>query len=165
MSNKKISIKNAKIMYRNFAGKEGKFNPKGRRVFCVLLDDETADMLKKDGYNIRWAEPRDPEDKKQAYMSVRVSFSNVNIPPKIVLITSENKTVLTEDTVGILDLADIESIDMILNPYNWKVGSGTGVTPYVKSMYITIAEDEFEAKYRDVPNRLPESIDATPPWD
>jgi len=37
-----VLIEDAKIVLRNFEGKEDKFNAKGTRSFCVLLDEKLA---------------------------------------------------------------------------------------------------------------------------
>lgn len=150
MVTKNIVIENARIAFRNFSGKEGKYNPAGRRNFCVFLDPDVASDLLQDGWNVRWLEPRDPDDSKQAYLQVAVSY--VNIPPKIIVITSQNKTILDESSVNILDWAEISNVDLIIRPYNWDVNGKNGVKAYIKSMYVTLSEDEFEKKYRDVPD-------------
>ena len=151
-----IDIENARIGFRNFSGKEGKFNAKGNRNFCVFLDDEIAITLEREGWNVRWLTPKDDYDAKQAYLSVAVSFGN--IPPKIFLVTSRGKTLLDEDSVMVLDWAEIDNVDLTIRPYNWEVSGKTGVKAYIKSMYITIAEDTFEGKYRDVPDSAVSSM-------
>jgi hypothetical protein len=157
MLNKNIVIENARIGFRNFSGKEGKYNPSGRRNFCVFLDPKIAEDLVADGWNVRYLEPRDPDDEKQAYLQVAVNFSNV--PPKIIVITSKNKTTLEETTVNMLDWAEIENVDLIIRPYNWDVNGKSGVKAYIKSMYVTLVEDEFEKKYRDVPDAAISSLE------
>lgn len=150
MVNKNLVVENARIGFRNFSGKEGKFNPAGRRNFCVFLEREMGEQLEKDGWNIRWLEPRDETEDRQAYLQVAVSYDN--IPPKIVLVTSHGKTQLDESSVNLLDWAEITNVDLIIRPYNWTVNGKEGVKAYVKSMYVTIAEDNFENKYLDVPD-------------
>ena len=120
-----------------------------------------AEVLQKDGWNVKWLKPRDEGDEEQGFLSVSVSFENM--PPKIVLITSRGKTVLDEDNVNLLDWAEIKEVDLIIRPYNWVIQEGTrnekrGVKPYIKSMYVTLVEDEFEGKYYDLPIEDGESI-------
>lgn len=147
---KAINIGDAEIAFRNFSGKEGQYNPAGHRNFCVILDPELARILERDGWNIRTLKPRDDQDDPRPYVQVAVRFDN--IPPKITMITGRGKTELTEDEVHILDWADIEKVDLVLSPSAWKVGMREGVKCYLKSMWITIAEDPFEAQYYDTPD-------------
>lgn len=154
---KNLSIENARIGFRNFSGREGQFNPKGRRNFVVFLDDENAKNLGEDGWNVRFLKPRDLDEEPQAYLPVDVAFEHY--PPRVVLITSHGKTELDDETVNILDLAEIKSTDLIIRPYSWEVGEKSGIKAYLKTMYVTIVEDEFEAKYRDVPDGFSTPID------
>ena len=161
MVNNNITIEGARLVFRNFEGKEGKFNAAGKRNFCVLLDDDLAHTLQDDGWNIKWLNPKEEGDEPQAYIQVAVSFGVV--PPKIVLITSAGKQTLDERSISILDWAEIENADVIIRPYNWEMNGKTGVKAYVKALYMKIAEDEFERKYADVPdsarNTMPEPLD------
>ena len=143
-----ISVENARIIFRNFAGKESKFNAKGKRNFCLVLDNDVAEDLKDIGWNIKYLSPRDPDDVPQAYLQVAVAFDN--FPPKIWLITGGKKTELNEETVSVLDYAEIENVDVIVRPYIWEVNGKSAVKAYVKNMYVTIAENEFEKKYRNL---------------
>lgn len=145
-----IVIEGARIGFRNFSGEEGKFNRAGDRNFVVFLDDtELAVQLEEDGWNMKWLDPREEGDNPQPYLPIAVSYNNV--PPRIILISGQGKTRLDEETVNMLDWAEIDTVDIIINPYNWEVNGKKGVKAYVKSMYVTIIEDQFASKYYDVP--------------
>ncbi len=143
-----ISVENARIIFRNFAGKESRYNPKGKRNFCLIIDNDVAENLKDIGWNIKYLNPRDPDEVPQAYLQVAVAYEN--FPPKIWLISGGKKTELDEDSVSVLDYAEVENIDLIIRPYVWDVNGKGGIKAYVKNMYVTVAENEFEKKYRDL---------------
>jgi hypothetical protein len=152
-----IVIENARIGFRNFSGEAGKFNPAGRRNFCVFFDDDfDVQTLEEDGWSIKYLKPRDEGDNPRPYLQVAVSYGA--IPPKIILITRKGKTTLDETNINILDWAEIASVDLIIRPYNWDVNGKSGVKAYIKSMYVTLVEDEFESKYYDVPDSAASSI-------
>ena len=137
-----ITIEGARIIFRNLAGEQRQFNPKGQRNFCVVLDDELARVLKKDGWNIKLLQPREEGDEEVPYLPVAVRFGSY--PPKIVTITSKGQTVLNEQTVNLLDTAEIANVDLIVRPYEWEPGR---IKAYVKTMYVVLEEDELEKKY------------------
>ena len=147
MSNnlKNVLINGAHIWARNFTGREDlPYNPAGRRNFCVSLDPDLARDLREEGWNVKFP---DPDSDRLPYLSVNVSYENY--PPQIFKVTSHGKTLLDEDNVGTLDDDEIENVDLIIRPYQWDVGGRSGVKAYVKKMYVTIVEDELDAKYAD----------------
>lgn len=147
-----ITIENARLIFRNFAGKEKKYNTEGNRNFCVTLSPEDGDHLQSMGWNVRYLSPRDPDEAPQAYLQVTVEY-NKGRPPKIVMITSQGKTILDQDSVANLDWAEFENVDLQISPYNYEVGGRKGIKAYLQSMYVTLVEDELEKKYYDVPER------------
>ena len=151
-----VVIENARIRFKNFSGKAGRFNQEGNRNFCVLLEDGLAEMLKEEGWAVKYLKPLDEEEAPQAYLQVSVKFSN--IPPKVVLVSSRGQTILDESTISTLDYADLAKVDIILRPYNWEVRGETGVKAYLKTMYATLDEDPLELKYADAPDSAMSSI-------
>lgn len=156
MAVQNITIENARIIFRNLSGKPDKFNPHGgKRGFSVVIDDpKFAEDLKKEGWNVKSFKPREDEEGDPGYfLQVKVLFSDRS-NPHIYLCTKKNKTMLNEETVGTLDYADIASVDLVIRPYEYDVQGKQGVAAYVKTMYVTINEDEFAEKYEyeeDVP--------------
>ena len=146
-----VLMEGVRIIFLNFAGKEGQYNREGDRNFAVLLDETVATAMAEDGWNIKWLKPReDDEDDAapQAYLPVSVNFKGR--PPRIVLVTSRGRTNLDESTVETLDWVDIVNVDLIVRPYEWTVNGKSGIKAYLQSIYVTIDEDPLELKYSEL---------------
>ena len=164
-----VTINNAKFFKRNFAGKQLRFNPEGRRNFCVFIDDlDVAHRMKEDGWNVRFLPPRDENESERAFIQVAVNFGFR--PPKIMLVTypyanqpdKAKLTPVSEEEVGMLDWAEIETADLTINPSRWENERGSGIKGYLRTLYVTIYQDELDKKYSDVPSD--DSEDGTP-WE
>lgn len=145
-----VLMEGVRIIFRNFAGKEGQYNREGDRNFAVLLDDKTAQAMAEDNWNVKWLQPRGEEEEEtpQAYLPISVNFKGR--PPRIVMITSRGRTNLDEDSIEMLDWVNIINVDLIVRPYEWTVNQKSGVKAYLQSIYVTIEEDALELKYSDL---------------
>jgi hypothetical protein len=153
-----VVMENVRIIFRNFAGKEGQYNREGDRNFCVLLDDETAVAMTRDGWYVKALDSREEDEPDRPYLPVSVNFKGR--PPQVVMITSRGRTTLHEDEVELLDWADILNVDLIVRPYQWDVNGKTGTKAYLQSIFVTIEENALEQKYADIPDaREPEPRD------
>ena len=145
-----LTIENANVRFRNFAGVAGTYNREGDRNFCVFLDPSVVPAMVQDGWNVKYLKAREEGEEPTPYIQVSVNFKNS--PPRVVMITSRGRTTLGENEVMILDWADIRTVDLIINPYEWEVNGKSGVKAYLKSFFATINEDELDLKYADIPD-------------
>lgn len=153
-----VTIENANILpggFRNFSGKETQYNREGDRKFNIALPAEVAEQMARDGWNIRQLDPREEGDEPQAIIEVAVKFGK--IPPRIVILKNGGRTrvPIGEDEVEILDWVLIRKADVILRPYEWVVNGKSGVKAYLKTLFVTIEEDELEAKYSNFDDSAP----------
>ena len=149
MPNETFEFENCKIIFRNFEGRQQKFNPPGKRNFCLVINPADADELAAAGFNVKTTNPKREDDVPENYIKVNVNYATSKNPPKIYMIAGRRKTLLTEQTVGELDYADIKHIDLIISSYPWKQDDGSqgGLSAYVSKMYVEIVEDRFAEKY------------------
>ena len=144
-----VLMEDVRIIFRNFAGREGMYNRAGDRNFAVLLDEDMAHQLAADGWNVKLLKPREEGDEPQPYLSVTVKFDGPR-PPLVVMRTSTSSTELDEESVEMLDWVDIAEVDLVVRPYEWEVSGNTGIKAYLQSLYVTIIEDPLQLKYKNM---------------
>lgn len=154
MAKSNIVMENARLIFRNFEGREEKYNRKGDRNFGLIIEDsEVAQQLAEDGWNIKELTPKNNDDYDDTpeviyWLPVTVRFDNV--PPKVMLVTRRKKTRLNEENINTVDYANIAKVDLTVTPYDWEVNGKSGTKAYLQTMYVTINEDEFADKYADL---------------
>jgi hypothetical protein len=138
-----LQIDDAKMIFKNFEGRGDKFNREGDRNFSLLIEDpNTADALIREGWNVKIKET---EDEPFMRLPVKVKFTDYG--PNVYLISGGRRVELDEESIGMLDQIDIESVDMDIRPYDWDVSGRQGRTAYLQSMQVVQRIDRFAARY------------------
>ena len=142
-----LQIDDAKIIFKNFEGRGDKFNREGDRNFSLLIQDpDTADALIREGWNVKIKDARDEDEGPFMRLPVKIKFSEYG--PRVYLKSSKPEPIeLDEESIGMLDQIDIESVDMDIRPFNWEVNGRTGRTAYLQSMHVVQRIDRFAARY------------------
>lgn len=148
-----LQIDDARIIYRNFSGAASKFNREGDRNFAVIIpNQELADKLIDEGWNVKIKPPRDEDDEPFMYLPVKVKFNDRG--PNVYLITGNKKNQLDEESISCLDDVDILSVDLDIRPYDWVIQEGTpneksGRSAYLQSIAVVQELDRFAERYAE----------------
>ena len=141
-----LEIEDARIVFRNFAGAADKYNREGDRNFAVVIpNEEIKEALVAEGWNVRIRDPRDDYDEPFMFLPVKVKFNSRG--PGAYVKSGDSVTRLNEETIGMLDEIDIESVDMDLRPFDWEVNGKTGRSAYLQNINVRQNIDRFGAMY------------------
>lgn len=143
-----LQIDDARIIYRNFKGEGGKFNREGDRNFAVIIpNQEIADALIAEGWNVKIKPPREDGDDPFMYLPVKVKFNERG--PHVYLKTGRRSNKLDKDSIACLDSIDILKVDLDVRPYDWDVNGKQGRTAYLQGMDVEQDCDRFAARYAE----------------
>lgn len=142
-----LVIKDAEIYFKNFRGRELPFNPAGKRTFCVRIDGRKARKLKKDGWSIKTMYINRSRTKTRWYLPVTIyeSYADTKINSKVVAIISGGniKTckLLHGNSLGLLDVVDIEHLNMVIRGYEYNVNGRHGIKAYLRNADFYISDN------------------------
>ena len=140
-----LQIDDARIIYRNFAGRGDKYNREGDRNFAVVIpDEEMAKELTDRGWNVKIKPPREDGDAPFMFLPVKVKFNDRG--PNVYLKTGNNQNRLDEESIGLIDNIDIIGVDLDIRPFDWDVNGKQGRTAYLQSMRVIQDIDRFAAR-------------------
>lgn len=155
MAPRPFTLEGADIFMRNFTGKaRPPYTPEGARNFLLRLPDELAKQLAEDGWNVSYLKPREDGDPETPALRVAVNFNYYN-PPEVYKIIGRTKTLLSESNISTLDFAEIARdpetgrpmVDLRVRGRVWGDEKKGGIKAYLEKMYITVVEDDLDAKY------------------
>lgn len=146
-----LQIDDARIIYRNFAGRGDKYNREGDRNFAVLIpDEELANELAERGWNVKIKPPREEGDVPFMFLPVKVKFNDRG--PNVYLQTGDRRNRLDEESIGCLDNIDIVGVDLDIRPYDWIIQEGTkneksGRSAYLQNILVIQDVDRFAERF------------------
>lgn len=127
--------------FRNFSGERKGFNKTGKRIFSVFLPEDLALDLMDIGWYIKKRDPYREGDDPTYQFDIEASYDTKDgkfRPPVVKLKSWDGKeTMLTEETVGILDTVDIDDATLEVRPYNWDVDGKSGCKAYLQELIVT----------------------------
>lgn len=145
-----IEIKDARVIFKNFEGKEDKYNTKGNRNFCIVLSQSEADQLSAAGWNVKTRPPREPGDDPLYYLKINLKFETLGRPPRVVMVNSRNKVRLDADSAILLDMGRVVTADVRFRPYQYDPGK---YSAYLVTGFFVMEEDTLEERYSDLPEQ------------
>jgi hypothetical protein len=149
-----VTIRDARIIYRNFTGKKGPYNEEGERSFSILLDAGLGGELSERGLNVKPIRQRDEDEEPMFHLPVAVSYKIR--PPRVYTVTGDGvrlplrKQIMPEDVVHMMDLLDLGDCHMVLSISNYDVRGTKGKKCYLQSFFGHVLMDELEQEYSTV---------------
>ena len=140
-----LKVEGAQIRFKNFSGVGSEFNTPGNRNFQLIIEDPMfADIVARNGYNIKEHPSTDPND--PPYWTLQCNVGYKAVPPVINVYEGDRCTSLTEETVGILDGARIQYIDLLINGNAWEKLGKTGVKAWIREMHAVLEPMVFAGR-------------------
>lgn len=156
-STNRLTFHNVELRRRNFSGVKDDFNERGNRQVLIVVGkqhaydlgfDSVTDMfnaLKADDWKVKRFNATDENNDPDMYFPATAVYYDRD-KSSIFMKTGRNSRLLTEQTVGLLDSADIENTDVILSKHYYDSHGKQGYNVRIKSMEVTVIEDEICAR-------------------
>lgn len=158
MRSNNVFIEGTRFIYNtNFSGdpKRDKYGSPERKANIVIPDINLARELIDEGFNVKMTKPKDDDYENFTptyYIVIRLAFRDRNgepkqWPPKVLFVTEDKTTELSEDTVSCIDFTWVESVNVVLNKYENRDGKKS---LYIKTIEIFqhVEDDPILARYK-----------------
>lgn len=129
---------NSNITLRNFEGRPNQWGASNKE-FCIKLDEESATMLRDDGFKVFQFKNDDPDADKEFGLSIRIGDK---YPPKFNALINGKLIEFTYDMIG----KDFDN--MTYESFNVKFNLGKTGTAYVSEIFAVQEKSAFYDKYR-----------------
>lgn len=147
-----LTLRDVRLIFKNFEGKKKLYNEEGQRNFSIWLDSRQAAELRQIGWNTKLIKrtAEFPEEDREWHLKVNVSYREGTRHPRIFFITksTNSRNPIDEEFVKFVDTAQFDRVDVTISPYNHTFNGG-GVTAYLRTMYGVLHEDPLDLEYSE----------------
>lgn len=141
-----VMLEGVRLIFKNFEGRKEQYNADGERNFAIALPFDQAQGLMANKWNVKVKESPEEGEEPLAYLPVKVNFDS-RPAPRITLISSSGRTMITPETAAVLDTLEYTNIDVMIRAYDWEVNGKSGRKAYLQTAFFTLYEDPLELKY------------------
>ena len=124
--------------WRNFSGEKTEINKTGRRVFNIFLPEALAMELREIGWNVKEHAPYREDGDTSYTLEIEASYDTKDgrFPKPLVKMIAHDgvESLLNEETIGMLDRADIADATVEFRPNNWEVNGRWGCKAYLQEL-------------------------------
>lgn len=116
----KYCLKDCKILFPNFRGRQTKYNPEGNRNFNVRIDDPAiAQALANDGFNVRLLNKLDDGDPDTWALKITIRYNkdHPEYNPQIKEVFDDRSATLDESNVHALDDMTVSKAIVEFRPF------------------------------------------------
>ena len=144
-----LQIDGARITHKNFTGVKTMYNAEGNRNFSLIIEDEeTANQLKEQGWNIKIKLPEEEGDVPFMYMPVKVLVNEYG--PSVYIQSGAALNKIDSSEIGRLDKIRIASVDVDIRPFDWTMPNGTsGRSAYLQGIVAVQRVDRFAERFNN----------------
>ena len=146
-----LELENVEVKwpFSHFDGRKDTFNDEGDHNFTIILPEDQARNLLAipDGWTIKEREGREEGDPIEYTMKIKISYKYEQ--PQVFILKGNKRFRAAEEDLADIKRSTCERIDVIVSPSRWVNGDRSGVTAYVKEMYVQIKESRFAEQYAD----------------
>lgn len=122
--------------WRNFTGEKTAFNKDGTRGFTIFLPEDLYTAMAEEGWYVKHKEQYAGDERE---FQIDVAFSFDMYPPVITMYSADGTSaILNADTVGLLQTADFERVNLVLRPHNYDSNGNKGVKAWLNSMDVWV---------------------------
>lgn len=152
------------IFATNFSGDptRDRWGDNRRKCNIIIPTAEKAKELDIAGFKVRETKPSPEQEATgdfvpEFYIMAQIKFRKndgqpVKYPPKVYLVPEPGAepVLLTEETIGCLDSIRVKNVNVILNPHEYEGAQGSGISLFVRTMYVEqdLDDDPYAARYR-----------------